>query len=77
MRKLTVAACGKELSRKLGIDQGQSLVREEVPIGRFVLRVQPPAGIDDFLGRLAGKKRTATLKQISEAAADGWAGTLS
>ncbi|MFY7955342.1 MAG: AbrB/MazE/SpoVT family DNA-binding domain-containing protein, partial [Burkholderiaceae bacterium] len=37
--------------------------------------MQPTGSIDDFLGMLAGKTRKiATIEEINEAAAAGWAG---
>ena len=48
-----------------------------LPDGRVALRAaKPPGTIDGFLGLLAGKtKKIATLEEIDEAAAAGWAGT--
>ena len=44
--------------------------------GRVSLKAMRPSGkIDSFLGLLAGKsKKVATLDEINEAAASGWAG---
>jgi hypothetical protein len=40
-----------------------------------VRAARPSGAIDDFLGMLAGKTRkTATLDEINDAAAAGWAG---
>jgi antitoxin PrlF len=44
--------------------------------GRDLPRAKRPAGkIEDFFGILAGKtKKVATIEEINEAAAAGWAG---
>jgi len=50
------------------------------PLAKKVLRqrsVQNSNDIEDFLGLLAGKSRkVATLKEINEATAAGWAGQV-
>ena len=81
MNELTITARGQVTFRKdvlqhLGINPGQKIVLDKLPGGRIALSAQRPSGtIDGFLGLLAGKKKkTATLKEISEAAANGWAG---
>jgi len=49
---------------------------DKLPDGRISLRALRPSGkIDSFIGLLAGKsKKVATLDEINEAAAAGWAG---
>lgn len=81
MRELSVTARGQVTFRKdvlqhLGIEPGQKIVFDKLPGGRITLRAQRPSStIDGFLGLLAGKrKKTASLDEISQAAADGWAG---
>ena len=81
MTTLTVTARGQVTFRKdvlnhLGIKPGQKIELDKLPDGRVALRAAKPSGtIDGFLGLLAGKtKKVATLDEISEAAASGWAG---
>ncbi len=81
MATLTVTARGQVTFRRdvlqhLGIEPGQKIELDKLPDGRVALRAARPAGsIDDFLGLLAGKTRkVATLDEIHEAAAAGWAG---
>ncbi len=81
MATLTVTARGQVTFRRdvlqhLGIEPGQKIELDKLPDGRVALRAARPAGsIDHFLGLLAGKSRkVATLEEINEAAAAGWAG---
>jgi bifunctional DNA-binding transcriptional regulator/antitoxin component of YhaV-PrlF toxin-antitoxin module len=81
MAKLTVTARGqvtfrREVLRHLGVKPGEKIELELLPNGRGVVRAAQPSGtIDGFLGVLAGKtKKVATLDEINEAAAKGWAG---
>lgn len=81
MTTLTVTTRGQVTFRKdvlqhLGIRPGEKIELDKLPEGRIALRAKQPSGkIDSFLGLLAGKtKRIATLEEISEAAATGWAG---
>jgi antitoxin PrlF len=78
---LTITARGqvtfrRELLRHLGIRPGEKIEGEKMPDGRVTLKAARPAGtIDEFLGLLAGKrKKKATVEEINEAAASGWAG---
>jgi bifunctional DNA-binding transcriptional regulator/antitoxin component of YhaV-PrlF toxin-antitoxin module len=78
---LTVTARGQVTFRKkvlqhLGIKPGEKIALDLLPDGRGMIRAARPEGtIDDFIGFLAGKtKKVATIEQINEAAADGWAG---
>jgi len=81
MTTLTVTARGQVTFRKdvlqhLGIRPGEKIELDKLPDGRVTLRAaRPDASINGFLGLLAGKTRkVATLDEINEAAADGWAG---
>jgi len=81
MTTLTVTARGQVTFRKdvlqhLGIRPGEKIELDKLPDGSVALRAARPTGsIDDFIGILAGKtKKIATLDEINEAAADGWAG---
>ena len=51
---------------------------ELLPDGRGVIRAAKRKGtIDDFIGLLAGKTtKVATIEEINEAAAEGWAGRV-
>jgi AbrB family looped-hinge helix DNA binding protein len=81
MTTLTVTARGQVTFRKdvlqhLGIRPGEKIELDKLPDGRVALRAARPAGeIDGFLGILAGKTRKiASLAEIDDAAAAGWAG---
>ena len=81
MTTLTVTARGQVTFRKdvlqhLGIKPGERIELEKLPDGRVTLRAVRPTGkIDSFVGLLAGKtSKVATLDEINEAAASGWAG---
>ncbi len=81
MTTLTVTAKGqvtlrKELLHHLGVRPGQKLEVTALPGSRVeVSAARAPGTIDDFIGLLAEKSRkVATLEEIDEAAADGWAG---
>jgi AbrB family looped-hinge helix DNA binding protein len=81
MTTLTVTARGQVTFRKdvlqhLGIRPGERIELDKLPDGRVSLKAMRPSGkIDSFLGLLAGKsKKVATLDEINEAAAIGWAG---
>jgi AbrB family looped-hinge helix DNA binding protein len=83
MATLTVTARGqvtfrKDVLKHLGIEPGEKIEVDKLPDGRVALRAQRPAGkIDGFLGLLAGKtQKVATLDEINEAAASGWAGKI-
>jgi bifunctional DNA-binding transcriptional regulator/antitoxin component of YhaV-PrlF toxin-antitoxin module len=80
MAILTVTAKGqitlrKAFLRHLGVGPGQKIELHELPGGRVVVRAATPTGdINAFVGLLAGKsKKVATLEEIEEAAAAGWA----
>jgi bifunctional DNA-binding transcriptional regulator/antitoxin component of YhaV-PrlF toxin-antitoxin module len=78
---LTVTARGqvtfrKDLLKHLGLQPGQKIEVDLLPEGRFQVRAARPKGsIDDFIGFLAGKTtKVATIEEINEAIARGWAG---
>ena len=80
MTTLTVTARGqvtfrKDVLRHLGIAPGGQIELDKLPDGRIALRARRPAGdIEGFLGLLASKTRkVATIDEINEAAAAGWA----
>jgi bifunctional DNA-binding transcriptional regulator/antitoxin component of YhaV-PrlF toxin-antitoxin module len=66
----------KEVLRHLGIRPGEKIELRLLPDGQGLLKAAKPSGtIDGFVGLLAGRKRkVATLKEIEQAAAQGWAG---
>jgi bifunctional DNA-binding transcriptional regulator/antitoxin component of YhaV-PrlF toxin-antitoxin module len=80
MSILTVTARGQVTFRKdvlhhLGIKPGDKIALDKLPDGRVGLRAAKPSGaIEGFFGVLAGKTpKVATLDEIEEAAAAGWA----
>ncbi len=81
MTTLTVTARGQVTFRRdvlqhLGIQPGEKIELDKLPDGRVALRAARAVGaIDGFLGLLAGKThKVATLDEINDAAAAGWAG---
>ncbi len=81
MTTVTVTERGQVTFRKdvlnhLGIRPGDKIELTKLPDGLVTLRAEKPAGtIDGFLGFLAGRTtKVATLDEIGEAAAAGWAG---
>jgi bifunctional DNA-binding transcriptional regulator/antitoxin component of YhaV-PrlF toxin-antitoxin module len=81
MTILTVTARGQVTFRKdvlqhLGIKPGHKIELDLLPNGRGMLKAARPTGtIKDFVGLLAGRaKKIATIDEINEAAARGWAG---
>lgn len=81
MAALTVTARGqvtfrKEVLQHLGIKPGEKIELDLLPDGRAVLRAARPTGsMRSFVGMLAGRTaKVATLEEINEAAALGWAG---
>jgi bifunctional DNA-binding transcriptional regulator/antitoxin component of YhaV-PrlF toxin-antitoxin module len=81
MRILAVTSRGQVTFRKevllhFGIEPGEKIELELLPGGRGVLKAaRPSKKINGFLGLLAGRtKKAATLDQINQAAAEGWAG---
>jgi len=80
---LTVTAKGQVTFRKdvlqhLGVRPGDKIELDKLPDGRVSLTAARSAGaIDDFIGLLAGKSRkVASLEEIADAAAAGWAGEV-
>jgi len=81
MATLTVTTRGQVTFRKkvlehLGIKAGEKIELDLLPDGRGMIRAAKPTGkIQDFFGVLAGKtKKVATIEEMNEAAARGWAG---
>ena len=81
MTTLTITAKGqvtlrRDLLRHLGVGPGEQIEVRALPGGRIEVRAaQPPGSIESFIGRLAGRSpRVASLEEIQEAAAAGWAG---
>ena len=81
MARLRVTARGqvtfrKQVMQHLGIKPGEQIELDLLPHGRGMISAAKPKGsIKDFIGLLAGKtKKVATLEEINEAAAAGWAG---
>ena len=81
MTTLTVTAKGQVTFRKdvlqhLGIKPGDKIDLDLLPDGRGMLKAaRPAATIKSFCGLLAGRtKKVATLEEINEATAQGWAG---
>jgi antitoxin PrlF len=66
----------KELLQHLGIRPGQRVDVEVLPGGRLELHAERATGdISRFIGLLAGRtSHTATLEELTNAAAEGWAG---
>ena len=83
MTTLSVTARGQVTFRKkilqhLGIKPGEKIELDLLPDGRGVIRAARRTGtINDFIGLLAGKtQKIATIEEINEAAAAGWAGRV-
>ncbi len=81
MSALTVTARGqvtfrKDVLRHLGVKPGEKIELELLPDGQGILRAARPQGpVDGFIGVLAGKStKVATIEEMNEAAAEGWAG---
>ncbi|MDR3451635.1 MAG: AbrB/MazE/SpoVT family DNA-binding domain-containing protein [Rhodoferax sp.] len=81
MTTLTVTERGQVTFRKdvlqhLGIRPGDKIELDLLPDGRGMLKAARPLGtIDGFVGLLAGRTRkVATIEEINEATAQGWAG---
>lgn len=81
MSTLTVTARGQVTFRKkvmehLGVKPGGKIELDLLPDGRGVISAARSGGkIQDFFGLLAGKtKKVATIEEINQAAAAGWAG---
>lgn len=81
MAKLTVDRRGqvtleKGVPQHLGIKPGDTIELNLSPNASGVLKATKVTGtIDGFIGLLAGcTEKVATLQEISEASAEGWAG---
>ena len=81
MLSLAVTAKGqvtlkRDLLQHLGVRPGERIEFDKLPDGALRIKAARPAGsIDAFLGLLAGKSRkVATIEEMNEAAAAGWAG---
>jgi bifunctional DNA-binding transcriptional regulator/antitoxin component of YhaV-PrlF toxin-antitoxin module len=81
MTILTVTTRGQVTFRKdvlqhLGIKPGDKIELDLLPDGRASLKAVPSEGsIHDFFGLLAGKSdKVATIDEMNEAIARGWAG---
>jgi bifunctional DNA-binding transcriptional regulator/antitoxin component of YhaV-PrlF toxin-antitoxin module len=81
MATLSITARGQVTFRKdvlqhLGIRPGEKIELDKLPDGRVVLEAARRSGtIDSFLGLLADRTRkVATVEEMNEAAAAGWAG---
>ena len=66
----------KELLRHLGVTPGDKIAIDVLPGGRAELRaVKPEGSIRKFIGSLQRPGTAAlSIEEISEAAAQGWAG---
>ncbi len=66
----------KDVLRHLGVKPGEKIELVLLPNGRVVIKaVRPVFATDGFVGLLAGRtKMVATIVEINEAAAQGWAG---
>ncbi len=80
MASLAVTAKGqvtlkRDLLQHLGVKPGERVELDKLPGGELRVRAARPDGsIDAFLGLLAGHTaKVATLAEIEEAAAAGWA----
>jgi bifunctional DNA-binding transcriptional regulator/antitoxin component of YhaV-PrlF toxin-antitoxin module len=81
MTTLTVTARGqvtfkKDVLKHLGIKPGEKIELNLLPNGRGMLKAAQPAGtIDSFVGLLSNRtKKIATIEEMTEVAAQGWAG---
>ena len=81
MSTLTITAKGQvtlkqDLLKHLGVVPGEKVEADKLPDGRIVVRAARHQGsIADFFGCLATKDGPrATIDEMNEAIADGWAG---
>lgn len=81
MTTLTITAKGqvtfrKELLQHLGVAPGSKVDVDLLPGGRIEVKaVQQAGAIENFIGLLQGKtQKRATIEEINDAAASGWAG---
>jgi AbrB family looped-hinge helix DNA binding protein len=83
MHTLSITSRGRltiprEVLRHLGIKPGGKVELELLPGGIAILYAARPSGsIEKFIGLLAGRtKGIATVDEINQAAAEGWAGQV-
>ena len=83
MTTLTVTSKGqvtlkKDLLRHLGVKPGQKVEIDRLPEGQLTVRaVRPKGDWEKAYGILAGKtNKVATIEEMNEAIAKGWAGLL-
>lgn len=83
MTTLTVTAKGqvtlkKELLQHLGVKPGQKIDVDALPGGQLAIKAARPKGDwEKAYGVLAGKtNKVATIEEMNEAIALGWAGLL-
>ena len=81
MTTLTVTAKGQvtlpeDVLEHLGLGPGQKIALDLLPDGRAEIRATRATGtINDFIGLLAGRTdKVATIEEMNEAIAAGWAG---
>jgi bifunctional DNA-binding transcriptional regulator/antitoxin component of YhaV-PrlF toxin-antitoxin module len=81
MSTVTITSRGQVTFRKdvlqhLGVQPGEKIELHKLPGGKIALTAARPKGsIDKFIGLLADRtSKVATLEEIDEAAAAGWAG---
>jgi antitoxin PrlF len=80
-KTLTVTAKGqvtlrKEVLEHLGVSPGEKIIVDLLPSGRAEVRAaRAPASIDGFFGSLKRPgTRSLSIEEMSEIAAQGWAG---
>ena len=83
MTQLTVTSRGqvtfrKDVLRHLGVQPGEKIEVDKLPDGRLTRRAaRPSAGIEGFVGKLAGKtSKVVSLEDIENAASAGWSDKL-
>ncbi len=83
MTTLTITAKGqvtlkKELLQHLGVKPGQKIEVDLLPGGKLTIMPAPTTGgWEKAFGILAGKTdKVATIEEMNEATAKGWAGLL-
>jgi AbrB family looped-hinge helix DNA binding protein len=69
---------GKSVRSHLGIKPGEKIEISLLPDGKGVIKAAKPLGtIEDFIGSLKGcTNKVASLEELNEAAAAGWAGEV-
>jgi len=66
----------RDLLQHLGVKLGEKVELDMLPNGELRIKAAQASGtIDDFIGCLAGKtKKVATIEEMNEVIAAGWAG---